>query len=259
MRCFFFGETGRQLYGALHSATAENPRNTCVVLAYPWLHEYNHCHAAFRRLAGMLERAGFATLRFDYSGTGDSHGAPSESFCRDWQQDIATACRELSVLSRARSLCIVGLGIGGALAAAAAEAARVDHLVLWEPVLSGEQYLDQLDQLDRRYRVARLYGNPAPRAERDQLLGFSFSQAARKEMARLDLRQLTVCPDTYVSLIAPTGWSGLTAVRAKFPMAHCELFTRQSSQLDMNDQSAMLSHEPLLAIVRAVERVELTS
>ena len=253
MRCFFFGTGGRQLYGALHPAESVRTRSTAVVLAYPSLFEFNASHAAFRRLASLLERAGFPTLRFDYSGMGDSEGAPTESFCRDWAVDIATACHELSALSRARNICVVGLRIGATLAVQASSLTALDQLVLWEPVLSGQRYLEQLEQLDRRQRITRLYPRPAPR---DELLGFSFSQAHRAELARLNVMPMSVPDGTGVSIVAPSSWPELPALTSKFPGAHLETFTRTEAMVDATDQSGMLSMEPLRAIVRSIERLE---
>jgi pimeloyl-ACP methyl ester carboxylesterase len=256
MRCFFFGDAGRQLYGALHTAgSVALTRNTAVVLAYPWLSEYNGCHTAFRKLANLLEREGFPTLRFDYSGTGDSEGAPTEGFAQHWTADIATACRELNALSRARSLCVVGLGLGATLAVQAASLASLDQLVLWEPVVSGTRYLDQLDLLDRRLRMARLSPPSAAREQRDQLLGFAFPPAARSALAGLDVRNMTVPPGTTVSVVAPTSWPELPALTRQFPSAHLELFAREETPLEATE--AMLSMEPLHAIVRSVIRGEL--
>jgi pimeloyl-ACP methyl ester carboxylesterase len=255
MRPFFFGDAGRQLFGALHPAREEQTRSLGVVLAYPWLAEYNACHSAFRKLAGMLESDGFSALRFDYSGTGDSGGVPSDRFCSDWAADIVSATQELTALSGARSTCVVGFGLGAALAVKAATLAPIDFVVLWEPVMSGESYLQQLDQLENRHRLARLYAPAAPPAERRELLGFPFSQAARHELSQLDVRQMAVPTGTNVSIVAPQSWRDLPALTRQFPRAHCEL-TREGTDLDKAGQSAMLSMEPLRAIVRTVQRAE---
>jgi alpha-beta hydrolase superfamily lysophospholipase len=251
MRPFFFGEAGRQLLGAHHPAREETTRSMCVVLAYPWLAEYNACHPAFRKLAGMLASAGFSTLRFDYRGMGDSAGVPSDNFCADWAEDIVSAAQELSALSSARSVCVVGLGLGAALAVKAATLAPLDMLVLWEPVQSGEMYLRQLEQLDRRHRLARLY--PAAEDQAPELLGFPFSEAARRHLAQLDLMQHTLPRTTKVNIVAPEHWASLQALTAKFSSAPLEL-TKEGA--DLTGQSAMLSMEPLRAIVRLLERAE---
>lgn len=255
MRCFFFGDAGRQLFGAFHPAREEHTRSLGVVLAYPWLAEYNASHPAYRKLAGLLEREGFATLRFDYSGVGDSEGVPSETFCADWANDIVSATHELSAQSGARGTCVVGLGLGAALAVKAATLAPIDLLVLWEPVLSGQTYLRQLDQLDRRHRLARLYPAAAPAEARRELLGFPFSHAARNELTQLDVSRMSVPSTTAISIVAAESFADLPALRSKFPGAHFEL-TREGADLANAGQSAMLSMEPLRAILRSLERAE---
>jgi pimeloyl-ACP methyl ester carboxylesterase len=192
-------------------------------------------------------------LRFDYRGMGDSAGVPSDDFCTDWAADIVSAAQELSALSSARSVCVVGLGLGAALAVKAATLAPLDLLVLWEPVHSGDVYLRQLEQLDRRHRLARLYPPAGDAEERRELLGFPFSAAARKNLAQLDVMQFAVPRTTKVNIVAPKTWSELPALTAKLPNAQLEL-TQEATNL--TGQSAMLSMEPLRAIVNLLERAE---
>src|SRR6476620_8559273 len=93
----FFGDAARQLYGVYH-APEGRAREAGVVLCNPGPQEYRHTHWAFRKLAGMLARAGFHVLRFDYFATGDSAGRDDEGSLDQWVLDVATAARELTDL-----------------------------------------------------------------------------------------------------------------------------------------------------------------
>ena len=62
------------LYGVCHEPEPTRARPLGVVLCQPILHEAADARRAMRALGDQLAAAGVATLRFDYSGTGDSGG-----------------------------------------------------------------------------------------------------------------------------------------------------------------------------------------
>ena len=70
MKPFFFGPSAQPRFGLLHPPAGERARRAGVLLCYPGVQEYNISHWAFRKLAGLLARAGFPVLRFDWAGTG---------------------------------------------------------------------------------------------------------------------------------------------------------------------------------------------
>ncbi|HEX8109295.1 MAG TPA: hypothetical protein VF516_16295, partial [Kofleriaceae bacterium] len=61
----------------------------------------------FRVLATQLERAGYAALRFDYSGTGDSLGDSRAATVDAWVGDVAIAADRLRSASGAARLAVV--------------------------------------------------------------------------------------------------------------------------------------------------------
>lgn len=183
MKSFFFGKA-KELYGTLHEP-AGAPKELAVVLCYPGPQEYHMTYWAFRRLAQQLARAGVTTLRFDYSCTGDSAGEVTDGRLARWAEDVATAAAELKELSGARRLALVGMRLGAALAArAVAKGLKVSQLVLWEPVLTGRRYLEQLEELDAREALRLLHRVEEPRVE---LGGYPLSSAQREELMHLDV------------------------------------------------------------------------
>jgi pimeloyl-ACP methyl ester carboxylesterase len=140
----FFGRSDAPLYGVYHPPL-RNPRSEAVLLCYPFGQEYMRAHRAFRQLALLLTRAGNHVLRFDYRGTGDSNGEMDEVTPQEWVEDIGTAVDELRELAGPVSLTVVGLRLGGLLAGVACHGrADVERLVLWDPVLSGDDYQQEL-------------------------------------------------------------------------------------------------------------------
>lgn len=147
----YFG--GGRLLGALHHPQRIRGRTTAVLLCNPFGEEASRAHRTFRVLATQLERAGYAALRFDYSGTGDSQGESADATVDAWLADIAAASERLAAVAGGARLAIVGLRLGATLAALAAERGlvRPRHLLLWDPVVDGAAYLRELTAQHRAY------------------------------------------------------------------------------------------------------------
>jgi pimeloyl-ACP methyl ester carboxylesterase len=152
VRIEYFGAK-QQLLGALHRPQRLRPRGTAVLLCNPFGEEASRAHRMFRVLATQLERAGYAALRFDYSGTGDSLGDARDATVEDWIGDVATAADRLRAASGAPRIAVVGLRFGATVAmlASARRELRLRHLVLWDPIVDGAAYLRELVQQHRGY------------------------------------------------------------------------------------------------------------
>lgn len=258
MRAIFFGDAGRQLFGAYHAAEQDAPeRNLAVVLAYPGMPEYNMAHWMFRRLSGVLSRAGFPTLRFDYYGTGDSAGESEDGTLEHWTRDIETAAREVLDLSGAREVSLVGMRLGASLAArAVAGGLAVRDLVLLDPVVSGKKYLRELEGLDRFQRIVRLYPRARPHSE---LLGFPLPAEVRRDIANLDLLQLAQLDFERFELVAtnerPEYAQFVGRLIAAGKDANLTFVPDDSAQARAAEgQAALLSSKPISAIAEALTR-----
>ena len=126
MISFYFGSTDRRLFGAYHPAQGGGG-NRAVLLCYPWGFEYANAHRSMVRLANLLSQAGYHALRFDYYGTGDSAGEDRDADLSGAREDIARAIGELRELDMP---------------------SMVDRLVLWDPVIDGVRYMEELYDLD---------------------------------------------------------------------------------------------------------------
>jgi pimeloyl-ACP methyl ester carboxylesterase len=140
---FYFGASERPLFGFYHAAAG--PGRGAVVVCPPGAGEYQFAHRALRVLAQRLAGAGHHVLRFDYSGTGDSWGATTEADPDLWSLDAAEAIEELKQLSGRTRVDLVGLRFGALVAArVAAGRGDVGRLVLWDPVLDGTAWVEEL-------------------------------------------------------------------------------------------------------------------
>jgi uncharacterized protein len=183
MTPLFFGSAQRRLFGAYEAPRTGGSSARAVLLCYPWGQEYIRAHRSVRRLASLLAAAGRHVLRFDYFGTGDSMGNAREVTLSGWENDIETAMEELRDTSGATRVTLVGLRVGATLAARVAGRNKktVDALALWDPVVSGPEYVEEL-----------LQGGPGARAGSDvcEVHGFPLTSALAEELRGLDLPSL---------------------------------------------------------------------
>ena len=181
MNCFFFGSSDRSLFGVYQPPKGRVAREEGIVLCYPMGQEYMRAHRAFRQLSNLLSRAGYHVLRFDYYATGDAMGESDEASAVQWQQDIGTAIEELKDNAGIEKVSLVGLRLGATLAVQAGAARPdVEDVVLWDPVVSGEVYLEHLlENVEGAFDEKDTVG----------VLGFPLTPALRDEFRELDIRK----------------------------------------------------------------------
>lgn len=161
MNPFYFGKSDRPLFGLYTHGKAGGGDPWSVLLCYPVGSEYMRAHRAFRQLNTLLNRVGANVLRFDYSCTGDSGGAGDEADVDSWIDDIDWALDELKDNAMTERVSVVGLRLGAALASLACRARDdVDHLVLWDPIVKGSDYLDEAVGSPRPTGVVGVEGFP---------------------------------------------------------------------------------------------------
>jgi pimeloyl-ACP methyl ester carboxylesterase len=253
----YFGDSSCPLFGVHELSRAQTRREEAVLLCYPGAQEYNMAHWAFRRLSGLLAREGFHVMRFDWSGTGDSWGSTSDGTVSRWLDDISVAERELRDASGATSIALIGLRLGAALGAlAGARGLNVDHLVLWEPVVEGWTYIEELEVLDASENT-RLLHRVAP--EGDEIAGYLFPRELRSAIARIDL--CSAPPRTSKRITIVTGAERKdhcryrdTLLRAGLNVVY-ELVPEDASATNAGQrEAALLSNKSLTAIVNHVAR-----
>ena len=167
------------MLGFYHPPAVANAHAPAVLLCNPFGPEAIRSYRMLRLLADRLAANGCAVLRFDYFGTGDSPGEDDSASLAAWAGDIGVAHRELVARSAKSSVAWVGLRLGASLCAMAAQAAR-SHLqlvVLWDPVIDGEAYLEV-------FRSAQSAGRATPLFE---TMGFEFPERFRHELATFNL------------------------------------------------------------------------
>ena len=190
MTPFYFGTGQRRLFGVLDPAQAQSSQSQAAIICYPWGPEYIFAHRALRYLARQLAARGYNVLRFDYYGTGDSAGEEAEVRLSGWREDIATAIEELKDICNAKAVVLIGLRLGGSLAAQIAAHCRkdVNALVLWDPAVSGPEHLEGLERewTEMAQRHCRYLGDKAER-RRGARYGLPISDELSSDISAIDL------------------------------------------------------------------------
>jgi exosortase A-associated hydrolase 2 len=173
---FYFSRRGSRLFGLLHQP-AQGQADVGVVMSHPFGEEKLWSHRVFVVFARTLAARGVPVLRFDYTGAGDSEGDTGQVDVDTWLDDLGAAVAALGERAPgATRIGLVGLRFGATLAAAFAERARARGdspavlaapLVLWDPVLDGEAYIQELLRINLSTQLA-VYGKV--RESREQMV-----------------------------------------------------------------------------------------
>lgn len=161
------------------------------------------------KLAVSLSESGFHVLRFDYFGTGDSGGDSTEVSLKGCREDILTAMEEIRDMTEAERVSLIGLRLGATLAAevAADEPEDIDRLVLWDPVVSGQEYVAALFQAASNMPIGKVEppARPESRGGGHEICGFPLTDRQREEISRIDLSPLIAdLPEETVTFVTQT-------------------------------------------------------
>jgi pimeloyl-ACP methyl ester carboxylesterase len=136
-------------------------------MSHPFGEEKLWAHRIYVVFARALAQRSIPVLRFDYTGAGDSAGDTAQASVDTYLEDLGAAVDALAARApHVERIALVGLRFGGTLAALFAENARVagTHskvtqapLVLWDPVLDGESYIQELLRINLSTQLA-VYG-----------------------------------------------------------------------------------------------------
>jgi len=137
---FFFELGGERLFGILHCPAT--PATTGVVFCHAFAEEKLWSHRVYVNFARAAAAAGFAVLRFDMRGEGDSARDFEATDIESRIADVRRAVQELrSQVPQVRRVVLVGHRLGGSIAAAAGGA---EGLAIWDPIVDGADYFSQL-------------------------------------------------------------------------------------------------------------------
>ena len=194
---FFFDIHGASLFAFLHRPVSDS-KGHGFVFCHPFGEEKLWTHRVYVELARKLAEYGYPVLRFDYRGYGDSAGEFSETSVSTRLEDIQGASSELRArVPDIERVSLFGLRFGATLAV---EAARKQgdyaSLVLWEPVLDGKKYINEVLRSQLTIQLSAWGGIRQNRKQMEQEIlagktvfvdGYPISKNLFVEIAGLDL------------------------------------------------------------------------
>jgi pimeloyl-ACP methyl ester carboxylesterase len=265
VKYYYFGTIGNPLFGSFDRPQRLRARSASVLLCNPFGEEAVRAHRIYRVIAGQLTRSGYPVLRFDYSGTGDSMGEADDATLEAWMTDVGSAAAELRQASGARRLVAFGLRLGGTLAALAAarQALRLRHLLLWDPVVDGAAYLRELATLHRDYMRVEMGTTGwedrlrlSPEGFPEEALGAPVTPALRAELAALDLAAATLRAD-HVTVVATRTSPGLERLKARLASVAAARWIEITSTVPWNsDEGLNAAVVPMDIVQSLVARIE---
>jgi alpha-beta hydrolase superfamily lysophospholipase len=216
-----FGPAENRCFGWFHAPLGQ-ARDTGVVLCRPLGYEGTCAYETYTKLAEYLADAGFAVVRFDYHGTGDSAGSDSDpSRVQAWLTSVGAAIDEVKRLGQVSQVSLFGVRMGATLAArAAAQRGGVASLVMWAPCVTGRSFVREL-----KASTLMRSNEDEPAAPRPdgglEALGYLYTAQTMKDLGSLDLLKLSPLPSSQVLVIGrddlpgegplPDAWRGAGA------------------------------------------------
>ena len=187
----WLGAAPRRLYGALHRGAVRAPLG--VVLVPPLLHEQPRSRRFLVEVASEFAQLGLHCLRFDFYGSGDSDGESQEADFRSMKQDLDIAVSALRERTRVSRVAMIGWrGSALPLQEWVHHGGPCDLVALWEPIVDGHSWLDELvsnDESERALRSPPRAGIPRLTDPSDgQLMGFGVSSRLRADLANASSR-----------------------------------------------------------------------
>ena len=146
---FYIDGGGEPIFAWLHQHAERSSAAHGVILCSPIGCEQLHAHRSLQSLADSLALQAIPALRFDWHGTGDSAGCDGDpQRYRTWLTNVSRAIHWMRTDLGCRRISLIGLRLGGLIAAQATLGNEIDNLVLWSPVIKGRSYVREMKALN---------------------------------------------------------------------------------------------------------------
>ena len=237
-----FGAASREMVGFYHPPAQARLASPAVLICNPFGQEAIRSYRMLRLLADRLAASGCAVLRFDYFGTGDSPGDDESASMIGWTGDVGSAHRELVARSAKASVAWVGVRLGASLCALAAQTAgpQLRHVVMWDPVILGPEYLESL-------------GGSASGAA-IETLGFTLPDRFKNELRNLSLLTLQPNQATGATVILGAHNTATQQWQAALAAANAPVdWTISAAAAEWNSDKAMNTASISADLLRLIE------
>jgi hypothetical protein len=176
----------RRLWASFHPPAPPMPARRGVLFVPPLLHEHPRSLRLLCEMASSLAALGIPCLRFAYFGTGDSEGSAVDADFASMTADIEQAAAELLERSGCTELVLMAFR-SGALPAhewIGRTAKPPGLVVLWDPVLEGAAWREELEQVDAAKRLPTDAADASDEAgsREAQLMGYAVPWGFKVEL-----------------------------------------------------------------------------
>lgn len=139
-----FENEGLTLFGMLHLPVRE-PRYPCVIILHGYTGNRIGDHQLFVKTARDLCRHGYACLRFDFRGSGESQGEFADMTVEGEISDAMAAIRFLAAYDEIdeERVGLLGASLGGSVAACVSAHNTVNSVALWAPTAFIEYFVER--------------------------------------------------------------------------------------------------------------------
>ena len=145
----FINSRSRQIYAVLQRPEAHNDNRRGLLLVPPLGNEQRRAQRPLRNLMQNLSRQGYTLMRFDWRGTANSSGSTDQfNTLQPWIEDLEDAAEQLA--THVNSIDIIAIRFGALIAALApALSSPINCRYYWDPILSGRQWLEEMEELQK--------------------------------------------------------------------------------------------------------------
>ncbi|WDQ18674.1 amino acid adenylation domain-containing protein [Rhodopirellula sp. P2] len=202
VEAFFLPSGSHELFAVHYTPPKRQARkDRAVVLCHAYGHEYARSYRNLQQLAVHLAQQGFDVLRFDYAGTGNSHGNALEATPHVMMKNIRDASRWMRQRHDLDAISLIGIRLGATLAACS-ETSHVEQLLLWDPIASGEEFLQHLDHLHAMtLSNGTRFSKPRRPGSIDQAYGTRLNHVVRQQLNQLKWTPDELRSDCVTSLL----------------------------------------------------------
>ncbi len=152
---FLPGSLG-QIFTVTYSCNqaADTSQQPSLIFIPPFAEEANKSRHMLSALGRNLAKTGIQTTIIDLFGCGDSEGDIDQANLQIWHQDISKTIQHIQ--KKTTNISIGGLRLGATIALdfLATSQQSVDKILMWQPVLKGEQFIKQFIRLKLAESIA---------------------------------------------------------------------------------------------------------
>jgi exosortase A-associated hydrolase 2 len=219
---FFLPGLAGNLFAIYHHPADPASCRGGVLYVHPFANEMNYTRRAAALLARALAGRGWGVLQVDLFGCGDSDGDFRDASWETWIDDLTSALGWLQERVGGR-VGLVGIRHGGLLALDFASRTRrnIDRVLLWHPVVNGQQMMTDFlrlrllsDAIGERVGESANTQEPRPKinpAQPIEVVGYELNPHFGEAIAKIHIAQLGLAaatPICWVEVVSGADDSG---------------------------------------------------